>query len=258
MSMDYAAKSTVDEIRARFDNDVERFSNLETGQVAAKASLEHMTLVAEAAVATTPRLLEQGPAICDIGCGAGNYTLRLLRQIAAAGGPASSAGITLIDLSRPMLDRAVERITAEGVAASQLETIQADIRDVPLGVDRFDAVIAAQCLHHLRGDAEWRAVYASIGRALRPGGSCWVSDTIDHQNAGVRGLVRQRWADYLESIDGPDYRDHVMGYVDREDTPRPLVDQLTMMRSAGIDRLDVLSVDTRFAVFGGVKSGDSA
>jgi len=31
---DYSGKSTVDEIRSRFDADVERFSNLTTGQSA--------------------------------------------------------------------------------------------------------------------------------------------------------------------------------------------------------------------------------
>ncbi len=37
-------KSTVEEIKSRFDNDVERFSNLNTGQVStidAQISLEH-------------------------------------------------------------------------------------------------------------------------------------------------------------------------------------------------------------------------
>jgi tRNA (cmo5U34)-methyltransferase len=45
-------KSTVDEIRQRFDADVERFSNLETGQSATIDAPLAMALVAEAA--TTP------------------------------------------------------------------------------------------------------------------------------------------------------------------------------------------------------------
>lgn len=32
MNADFSNKSTREEIRARFDNDVDRFSNLETGQ----------------------------------------------------------------------------------------------------------------------------------------------------------------------------------------------------------------------------------
>jgi uncharacterized damage-inducible protein DinB len=47
-------KSTVEEIRQRFDADVERFSNLETGQSATVDAPLAMALVAEAAAATKP------------------------------------------------------------------------------------------------------------------------------------------------------------------------------------------------------------
>ena len=47
-------KSTVDEIRQRFDADVERFSNLDTGQSATVDAPLAMALVAQAAAATTP------------------------------------------------------------------------------------------------------------------------------------------------------------------------------------------------------------
>jgi tRNA (cmo5U34)-methyltransferase len=46
-------KLTVDEIRQRFDADVERFFNLETGQKATVDAPLAMALVAEAAAATT-------------------------------------------------------------------------------------------------------------------------------------------------------------------------------------------------------------
>jgi tRNA (cmo5U34)-methyltransferase len=251
----FADKSTVAEIRERFDADVERFSDLDTGQVAAKGSAEHMALVAEAAVATTPALRGERYAVCDIGCGAGNYTLRLLREIAAAGGEVSGASVTLIDLSRPMLERATRRLADAGVKADRITPIRGDVRDVDLGVARYDTILAAQCLHHLRGDAEWEAVFAAMGGAVAAGGSCWISDSIDHATAGVRSLMRRRWAAYLESIDGPAYRERVMAYVDREDTPRPLVEQVDLLRRAGFERVEVLAVDTRFGVFGGVRNG---
>ena len=49
-------KSTISEIRERFDNDVERFSNLDTGQIStidAKISLE---LITESAKRIVPGL----------------------------------------------------------------------------------------------------------------------------------------------------------------------------------------------------------
>ena len=59
-------KSTVEEIRQRFDADVERFSNLETGQSATVDAPLVMALVAEAAAATTPHARHA----LDVGCGA--------------------------------------------------------------------------------------------------------------------------------------------------------------------------------------------
>ena len=88
-------KMSVDEIRERFDTEVERFSNLETGQVATVDAALALELVAEAAAVTTPG----AKRLLDVGCGAGNYTLKLLTKL-------PGLAVTMIDLSRPMLDRA--------------------------------------------------------------------------------------------------------------------------------------------------------
>ena len=74
-------KSTVAQIRERFDKDVERFSNLETGQSATIDAPLALELIATTAARVTP----QATAILDIGCGAGNYTLKLLEQFQSAG-----------------------------------------------------------------------------------------------------------------------------------------------------------------------------
>src|SRR3954463_8790380 len=92
-------KSTVDEIRRRFDADVDRFSNLETGQSATVDAPLAMALVAQAAAATTPHARQ----VLDVGCGAGNYTLKLLEKIPIL-------DVTLNDLSKPMLERAKKRV----------------------------------------------------------------------------------------------------------------------------------------------------
>src|SRR5262249_31693119 len=98
---DLTRKSTVDQIRERFDQDVERFSSLDTGQRTMIDSRLIMELMTDAAA----RCGTQATSVLDIGCGAGNYTLRLLEKT----GPLD---VTLVDLSRPMLDRAAERIGA--------------------------------------------------------------------------------------------------------------------------------------------------
>src|SRR4051812_39272069 len=124
-----AMKSTVEEIRRRFDADVERFSNLETGQSATVDAPLALELVAEAAAATTPHAHH----VLDVGCGAGNYTLKLLERL-------PNLDATLIDLSRPMLDRAGERVGR--ATAGRITAIQADIREVTLPDGEYDIVLA--------------------------------------------------------------------------------------------------------------------
>ena len=67
-------KSTVNEIKTRFDNDVERFSKLDIGQTSTVDAVLAMDLITKAAALVTPGASQ----ILDIGCGAGNYTLKLL------------------------------------------------------------------------------------------------------------------------------------------------------------------------------------
>ena len=234
-------KSTVDEIRQRFDADVERFSNLETGQSATVDAPLAMALIAQAAAATTPNARH----ILDIGCGAGNYTLKVLEYL-------PNLDVTLIDLSQPMLDRATERIRQ--TITGRITTIQRDIREVELPTAQFDIVLAAAVLHHLRSDDEWRDVFTSFHRTLRPGGSVWVFDMIESSIPAVQHLMRQQWGDYLTRLKDETYRDHVFAYVEKEDTPRPLLFQLDLLRQTGFAQVEVLHKNLCFAAFGAVKS----
>ena len=112
-------KSTVAEIKERFDKDVERFSNLDTGQLStidAKVSLE---LITEA----SKRIVPHAVNLLDIGCGAGNYTLMMLSKI-------PDLNCTLVDLSKPMLDKAFERVSQK--TKNQVTILQGDIREVDL------------------------------------------------------------------------------------------------------------------------------
>jgi tRNA (cmo5U34)-methyltransferase len=233
-------KSTVDEIRARFDKDVERFSNLQTGQSATIDAPLALELIAEAAAATTPHATR----LLDVGCGAGNYTLKLLEVL-------PRLHVTLVDLSRPMLDRAEQRV--EAAAATSIRTVQQDIRDADLGEQLFDVVVAAAVLHHLRTDDEWRAVFQKLYRALAPGGSVWIFDVVEPDMPWLHDQVWRRYAAYLEGLKGPTYRDEVLAYVEREDTPRPLMYQLDLLRAVGFTVVGVLHKHACFAAFGGVK-----
>jgi hypothetical protein len=63
-----STKMTVDEIRQRYDGEVERFSDLSVGQATTVDATTNLALLAEAAAKCTPNARR----ILDIGCGAGN------------------------------------------------------------------------------------------------------------------------------------------------------------------------------------------
>lgn len=233
-------KSTVEQIRERFDHDVERFSNLETGQSAQIDSPLALELVTLAASATTPH----ASAVLDVGCGAGNFTLKLLQRL-------PHLDVTLIDLSRPMLDRALQRVSA--ATSGQVTGLQGDIRELPLGESRFDIIVAASVLHHLRNENEWQTVFEKFHAALRPKGSVWIHDFIEHTHPQVQALMWERYGAYLTQLKDAAYRDHVFAYVEQEDSPRSLLFQIDLLRSVGFKEVEVLHKNNCFAAFGATK-----
>lgn len=233
-------KSTVEQIRERFDNDVERFSNLETGQSATIDAPLSLALIAAAAARVTPGAV----SLLDIGCGAGNYSLKILEQL-------PNLNVTLIDLSRPMLDRATERVSR--VTTGKVTALQGDIRELKIGESRFDVICAAAVLHHLREEEEWRQVFSRLYAALKPGGSIWISDLVEHSDPRVQGLMWERYGAYLSHLKDEAYRDHVFAYVAREDSPRPLMFQLDLLRSVGFGDVELLHKNSCFAAFGAIK-----
>jgi tRNA (cmo5U34)-methyltransferase len=175
------SKSTVDQIRERFDGDVERFSNLETGQSATIDAPLSLALIAEAATRVTPR----ARSLLDVGCGAGNYTLKVLERL-------PNLDVTLIDLSRPMLDRAVERVSR--ATSGRVTALQGDVRELQIGEARYDIICGAAVLHHLRETGEWRSVFSKFHQSLRAGGSIWISDLIEHTDPRVQALMWERYS----------------------------------------------------------------
>lgn len=233
-------KSSITEIRERFDNDVERFSNLDTGQEATIDAPVAMELITQAAFKSTSNI----QVVLDIGCGAGNNTVKLAEFV-------SPFDCDLIDLSLPMLERARERVSA--VNKGVIRTVQGDFRSINLPHQLYDVIIAAAVLHHLRNDNDWESTFEKIYSLTAPGGSFWITDLVSHEKDQVQSFMWDRYGDYLKSLSGCDYREKVFRYIDKEDSPRPVTYQLELLRKVGFTHVDILHKNSCFAAFGGCK-----
>lgn len=233
-------KSTIEEIKERFDNDVERFSNLETGQVATIDATISLELITEA----SKRIVPNAATVLDVGCGAGNYTLMMLSKV-------PNLNCTLVDLSLPMLDRAFERVSAS--TNGEVEIKQGDIREIDLEDNSFDIILAGAVLHHLRDDKDWEATFAKLFRLLKPGGCLMISDLITQDTNLLNEYTWQRYGDYLEGIGGTEYRQKVLDYIEKEDSPRSMNYQLDLMKKVGFSKVEILHKNMCFGAFGGIK-----
>ncbi|HBM17214.1 MAG TPA: class I SAM-dependent methyltransferase [Lentisphaeria bacterium] len=233
-------KSTINEIRERFDNDVERFSNLETGQISTVDAALSLELLTEAA----RNIKTDAKEMLDIGCGAGNYTLKMLSKL-------PDLNCTLLDLSKPMLDKAYERVS-EAVNC-EISIVQGDIRNTSLQNGFYDIILAGAVLHHLRDDSDWEFVFTKLYKALSNEGCLMIFDLITHDNEVINSFIWEKYAEYLEKSGGDSYKTKVLDYIEKEDSPRSLNYQTTLMKRIGFRSVEILHKNLCFAVFCAIK-----
>ncbi|MFV0419424.1 MAG: class I SAM-dependent methyltransferase [Dysgonomonas sp.] len=233
-------KSTIEEIRERFDNDVERFSNIETGQTSTIDATVSLELITESA----KRICPQANNLLDIGCGAGNYTLKMLSKI-------PNLNCTLVDLSSPMLDRAKERISS--ATTGNITIIQGDIRVIDLGSESYDIILAGAVLHHLRDHSDWKFVFSKLYAALKKGGCLMISDLITQESEVLNTYFNDKYVEYLPELGGVEYAEKVLAYIEKEDSPRSLNYQLDLMKKVGFNHTEILHKNLCFAAYCGIK-----
>ena len=118
---------------------------------------------------------------------------------AAAGSAAATAGLhrasgrptVLVDLSRPMLERAARRLAGDGAAMpARIRLVQADLTALPFSEPRFTTVLALGAVH-LFDDVD--ALIAPLRAQLAPEGRLYVSSLVAATARGGRYLeVLQR------------------------------------------------------------------
>lgn len=233
-------KSSPDSIRKSFDQQVERFSNIETGQTTAIDSPLCMELVARSAALLNPGAKH----ILDLGCGGGNYAVKVASFF-------PEADCTLIDLSANMLGKAKERVS--GLISGKVTVLQGDYRELPLGEELYDVITAGTTLHHLREDAEWELVFAKVFKALKKGGTFWINDIVIGETDEITNMMLEGWKSMLRKQVAEHEVDLFLAKYESEDTPRTLSYQLDLLKQVGFNETFVLHKHFNFAAFGARK-----
>ncbi len=111
-----------------------------------------------------------GSTVLEAGCGVGAQTITLAQR-------SPHARFTSVDVSKDSITEAQRRADWSGL--TNVEFRQADIYDLPFGVESFDHVFVCFVLEHLSQPLE---ALALLGRLLRPGGTMTVIEG-DHGSA---------------------------------------------------------------------------
>ena len=102
-----------------------------------------------------PRLLRALPARCervlDVGCGAGDFAIRLAER---------AGRVDAVDRSAAMIEAARRAVPAN------VTCLQGDVAEMTLPVGAYDAITSISALHHM----SLPTVLPRLGQALRPGG----------------------------------------------------------------------------------------
>ena len=234
------SKYSPEVIRRNFDQQVDRFSNIETGQTTAIDSPLCMELVSRSALLLNP----DAKSIMDLGCGGGNYAVKVASLL-------PDVDCTLVDISANMLERAVERVAE--IISGKVTALHGDYRELDLGENQYDVITAGTTLHHLRGDEEWVLVFSKIHRALKPGGTFWINDIVIGETNEITQMMLDGWVSILRKQVSQEEVDMYLDRYESEDTPRTLSYQIDLLKQVGFQETFVLHKHFNFAAFGARK-----
>ncbi|MEU0402081.1 methyltransferase domain-containing protein [Streptomyces sp. NPDC006197] len=160
------------------------------------------------------RLLTELPArpatVLDVGCGNGEMSLRL----AAAGHQVTGA-----DPSARMLAAAADRLAKRPELAGRVRLVDADLKSLPLGEERFDAVCCHGVLMYLDEPSE---AVARLAGLVAPGGLLSILAK-NRRSIGVREALAGEYATARRLIEsGADRSVGNLGRETRGDTAEAL------------------------------------
>ncbi|GAO29920.1 hypothetical protein [Geofilum rubicundum] len=80
-----------------------------------------------------------------------------------------------------------------------------------------------------------------------------ISDLITQDTELLNNYTWERYGDYLEGLNGKEYRQKVLDYIAKEDSPRSMNYQLDLMKQVEFSKVEILHKNMCFGAFGGIK-----
>lgn len=164
--------------------------------------------------------MEMTARVLDLGCGTG---LELEEYFALN----PTAYVTGIDLSSGMLEKLREKF-----ADRSIKTVLGSYFDVPFGVDKYDAAVSVESLHHFTAD-EKTPLYRKLCQALKPGG--WFILTDFFAGSDEEEVRRRNELYRLKEEQG--IKDGAFYHFD---TPLTAEHEIACLREAGFASVEVL------------------
>lgn len=180
------------------------------------------------------------PEILDLGAGTGLFSEFVLQKY-------PNAKITLVDLSRKMLDVAKKRFSSN----KNIDIIQQDFTTFK-GEKLYDAVISSLAIHHLE-DKVKAELYNTIFSLLKPEGIFLNAEQVAGESDYFSRLYDKKWREKVEASDLS--RKDIDASYERIklDKRTPVSTQIKWLRDAGFKEVDCLYKYYDFAVLYGRK-----
>ncbi len=183
---------------------------------------------------------KENPDILDIGAGTGLLSGFLMEKY-------PKASLTLIDLSKKMLDIATDRF----ISNSNVNYIIGDYSKYDF-VEKYDLVVSALSIHHLE-DEEKKEFYKKSYSLLKQSGIFINADLVSGETPFIENLNKTTWKQYIENSGLPD-EEILAGYERTKlDKESKLDQQIDWLKEIGFCDVSCVYKFYNFAVMFGRK-----
>ncbi|MEK6591153.1 MAG: class I SAM-dependent methyltransferase [Nitrospinota bacterium] len=180
--------------------------------------------------------------ILELGTGTGTLTEMVLSSY-------PRAQLTGIDLTDEMLLQAEEKLKR---FKNRFILMRGDFSAITLN-SNYDAVISSLSIHHLTPDSK-KKLYKKIYKYLKKGGVFINADMVKSESQSIHALYMKLWKDFMRAgkVD-EEYMKRRFEGVKKVDIYDTAEDQLSWLKKAGFEDVDVFWKYWNFAIFGGFK-----